>query len=286
MSEAVFEEHRALLEGIAYRMCGTHADAEDIVQEVYLRWHAADRAAIRSPRSWLVATCTRLAIDHLKSARVRRERYVGPWLPEPLPDERAGDPAARTSLDDSVSIALMLAMEALTPTERAAFLLHDVFGYDFEEIAETLGKSEAACRKLASRARLAVRDRRPRFTSSPQEHRELLESFFLAARNGEMTQLKQLLAESVELHSDSGGVVKTAPAGLCGADVVAAFFLSIWGNSEREGIRAEPRWFNGRPGMLVFQDDALMAALCLDVEEGRISRIYAVRNPGKLARLR
>ncbi len=286
MSDAVFEEHRTLLEGIAYRMCGVHADAEDIVQEVYLRWHAADRRGIRSPRSWLVAVCTRLAIDHLKSARVRRETYVGPWLPEPLPDERVDDPATQTSIDESVSIALLFAMESLTPNERAAFLLHDVFGCDFEEVAGILGKSEAACRKLASRARLAVRDRRPRFVSSPDEHRALLESFFLAARAGEMARLKQLLAESVELHSDGGGVVKTAPSGLCGVDAVAAFFLSIWGDPECDGIRAEPRWFNGRPGMLVFQDDALMAALSLDVEEGRISHIYAVRNPVKLARLK
>lgn len=284
MDDIVFEEHRGLLEGVAYRMCGVLADAQDVVQETYLRWQAEDRRTIREPRAWLVTVCSRLAMDHLKSARHRRETYVGTWLPEPFLDEKITDPARQARLDDTVSVALMVALEKLTPAERAAFLLHDVFGYGFEDVARMLDKSEPSCRKLASRARVAVRDGKPRFESTPEEHRRLLETFFEAAHSGEITSLKSLLAESVELHSDSGGKVKTAPLGLSGPEDVARFFVAIWRerNPVQNRIRTVSRWFNGRPGVLIFLDEQLVAALSLVIEAGKISRIFALRNPEKL----
>jgi len=287
MDDDVFEDHRGLLEGIAYRMCGTLEDVEDIVQETYLRWRKMDRTTIREPRAWLVTVCSRLAMDYLKSARMRRETYVGTWLPEPYVDDRAEDPAERARIDDTVSVALMLALEKLTPPERAAFLLHDVFGYNFEEVAGILGKSVPACSKLASRARVAVREGRPRYESTPEEHRRLLETFFEAAHTGEAGKLKALLAESVELHSDGGGRVKTAPEGLRGPEAVARFFLAIWREAPAaESVHIVPCWYNGGPGVRIFQGDTLAASLSLAVEDGVISRIFALRNPEKLAGLR
>jgi RNA polymerase sigma-70 factor (ECF subfamily) len=284
MHDGVFEQHRGLLEGVAYRMCGVLADAQDVVQETYLRWQGEDHQGIREPRAWLVTVCSRLAMDHLKSARHRKETYVGTWLPEPFLDEGNTDPAMQARLDDTVSVALMVALEKLSPPERAAFLLHDVFGYGFEEVARMLDKSETSCRKLASRARVAVREGKPRFESTPEEHRRLLESFFEAAHSGEIENLKSLLSESVVMRSDSGGKVKTAPVGLRGPEAVAKFFVAIW--REREPgptrIRAISRWFNGRPGVLILLDDKLVAALSLAIDAGRISQIFALRNPKKL----
>ncbi len=283
-ADDVFEEHRGLLEGLAYRLCGVRADAEDLVQETYLRWRAGDRTQIRDPRAWLVTVCSRLAMDFLKSARRRRETYVGVWLPEPYLDGADPNPAAQARVDDSVSFALMVALETLTPAERAAFLLHDVFGYGFDEVAVILRKSEPSCRKLASRARVAVRRGKPRFPGSAEEHRRLLETFFAAAHSGEMNRLKELLTESVELHSDGGGQVPTAPGVLCGAERVAEFFVTIWRHRDPAGdrIRAEPRWFNGGPGLLLFFDNRLVAALSATVTGGKIDRIFALRNPRKL----
>lgn len=284
MGDSAFEEYRSLLEGVAYRMCGVLADAQDVVQETYLRWQSEDHRNIREPRAWLVTVCSRLAMDHLKSARHRRETYVGTWLPEPFLDERNADPAQQARLDDTVSMALMVALEKLTPAERAAFLLHDVFGYGFDDVARILEKSEPSCRKLASRARVAVREGKPRFESTPEEHRRLLEMFFEAAHSGEIGGLKSLLAESVELYSDSGGKVKTAPGVLQGPNAVAKFFVAIWQEKDREPsrIRTVARWYNGRPGVLILWDGQLVAALSLAIEEGRISRIFALRNPEKL----
>jgi RNA polymerase sigma-70 factor (ECF subfamily) len=280
-----FEEHRRMLEGLAYRMCGVLADAQDIVQETHLRWCSIERSTIDNPRAWLVTVCSRLAMDVMKSARVRREQYVGTWLPEPFlePDRRSPDVQAQ--IDDSVSVALMLAMERLTPSERAAFLLHDVFGYDFREVASIVGKSEASCRKSASRARRAVSEKRPRFEASPDTHRQLLDAFFEAVHAGDPKTLKSLLAESVELHADGGGQVKTAPAASIGREAVAAFFLQVWRENvpSRESVRIVNQWFNGRPGVLIYQDGQLLVALSLSVTKDTIDHIFAMRNPNKLA---
>lgn len=280
-----FEEHRPMLEGLAYRMCGVLADAQDIVQETHIRWCSADRSRIDNPRAWLVTVCSRLAMDLMKSARVRREQYVGAWLPEPFLESSESSPDAQAHTDDSVSIALMVAMERLTPSERAAFLLHDVFDYDFREIASIIGKSEALCRKSASRARKAVDEKRPRFAASPDAHRQLLNAFFEAVRAGDPEPLKALLAESVELHSDGGGRVKTAPSVLHGRETVATFFLEVWRENvpSRESVRIVPQWFNGQPGVLIYQQGQLVAALCLALEKGIITRLFALRNPEKLA---
>lgn len=280
-----FEKHRKVLEGLAYRMCGVLADAQDIVQETHIRWCSAERSCIDNPRAWLVTVCSRLAMDVMKSARIRREQYVGTWLPEPFLEPHKNSPDAQTQIDDSVSVALMLAMERLTPSERATFLLHDVLGYDFSKIASIIGKSEATCRKSASRARRAVREKRPRFEASPAIHRQLLDAFFEAIHAGDPESLKALLAESVELHADGGGRVKTAPTVLNGREVVAAFFLEVWRENVpvRESIRLVDRWFNGQPGVLIYQDNQLLVALSLSVAKNMISHIFALRNPDKLA---
>ncbi len=279
-----FEVHRGLLEGIAYRMCGVVADAQDIVQETHLKWCSAERSGIRNARAWLVTVCSRLAMDVMKSARVRREQYAGVWLPEPFLESHRDAARAREQMDDSVSVALMLAMERLTPFERAAFLLHDVFGYRFDEVASILEQSEAACRKSASRARKSVQEKRSRFKADPEMHRRLLEAFFEAVHGGEPGRLKALLAGSVEFHSDGGGLVKTAPAVLSGREAVAAFFLEIWRENvpSRDSVKIVDRWFNGGPGVLIQQGGRLVAAVSLELERDGIARIFALRNPEKL----
>jgi len=281
----IFEEHRRLLEGIAYRMLGTLADAQDVVQDTYVKWSRANQREIRDPRAWLVTACSRLALDVMKSARVRRETYCGTWLPEPFLDEGAVNPAEQTRIDDTVSVALMLALEKLSPLERAAFLLHEVFACSFEEIAAILGKAEAACRKLASRARVAVQAEKPRFQASPGEHQRLLDAFLKAAYAGELNQLKSILTESVQLHADGGGKVETATEVLCGAETVAQFFVRVLHGrrSARDTAKVLTRWFNGVPGVLIYENDHLVVALSVAIESGAIHRIYALRNPDKLA---
>lgn len=280
-SARIFEEHRRLLEGIAYRMLGTLADAQDVVQDTWLKWSRADTSAISEPRAWLVTVCSRLALDVMKSARRQRETYYGTWLPEPFLDEHAMSPAERHHIDDTVSMALMLALEKLSPAERATFLLHEVFGYRFEEIAGILGKSVAACRKLSSRARTAVRTTNPRFEATPGEHQRLLDAFFKAAYAGDAGKLKSLLAESVELHADGGGKVDTVAQVLHGADTVSAFFARVL-HPRRDQMRIVTRWFNGVPGVLVYENGQLVTALSLAIEAGAIHRIFALRNPDKL----
>lgn len=279
-----FEKHRPMLEGMAYRMCGVLADAQDIVQETHLRWSAARHDALKNPRAWLVTTCSRLAMDLLKSARVRREQYVGTWLPEPFLEAKERSPEAQARIDDSVSMALMLALERLSPPERAAFLLHDVFGYEFGEIARIIDKSEAACRKLASRARMTVQQNRPRYAASPETHRQLLDAFLAAVNRGEPEPLKALLAESVAFYSDGGGKVKTSLEVLQGKDEVASFFLKIWRENvaAQGGVQTVPCWFNGQPGVLIYQHQQLRVALSLSLTESGISHVFALRNPDKL----
>lgn len=287
MSEdPIFEQHRSLLEGIAYRMCGIIADAQDIVQETYLRWREAEQRNIREPRAWLVTVCSRLALDLLKSSRAQRETYIGTWLPEPfLVVHTRDDPAEQAGVDETVSIALMLALEKLSPAERATFLLHDVFGYAFNDIATILKKSEPACRKLASRARIAIKTSRPRFSATEAEHKHLLAAFFEAAHSGDITQLQALLTSEVELHSDSGGLVKTAPGILRGPEEVSRFFTRVWRESSNVDARLHlvEQKFNGQPGVLIMQGAHRIAAISLAITDGKISRIFAHRNPHKLA---
>ena len=217
---------------------------------------------------------------------VRRERYVGTWLPEPFMDERAEHPDTELEVDESVSLALMLALERLGPAERAAYLLHDVFGYGFEELAEILGKSNAACRKLASRARERVKAGPRRFQASADEHRRLVSGFIAASRAGNLARLQALLSASVEAQGDGGGKVNAAGL-LRGRVAVAEFFVRIWRAYEEAGteVVVEPRWINGAPGVLLFEDGALTTAISLSVAHGAIERIFGQRNPDKLALL-
>jgi RNA polymerase sigma-70 factor (ECF subfamily) len=281
---ALFEGNRRLLEGLAYRMLGTLADAQDVVQETYLKWRDADLAAIENARAWLVTVCSRLSLNVLNSARAHRESYVGPWLPEPYLDDRAVDPAERARVDDSVSVALMLALENLSPAERAAFLLNEIFDFSFDEIAAILGKNSAACRKLASRARIALKAEKPRFTATSDEHQRLVGAFLQAARSGDLDTLKSLLADSVELHSDGGGKVTAVPEILRGLETVGRFFAKIGpANWSAETVRMVPHWFNGVPGVLIYDNGRINTALTASIADGRITGLYALRNPDKLA---
>ncbi len=283
----IFEDNRRTLEGIAYRMLGTLADARDVVQDTWLKWSEADTAAIQSPRAWLITVCSRKALNLLQSARRQREHYVGEWLPEPLPEDASFDLAARMELDESVSVALLVALEKLSPGERAAWLLHDIFDLGFEEVATILGKKPDNARQLAARARRRVQAGRPRFNATPAEHRRLLSAFFDAAREGRLEGLSALLADHVELCADGGGKAQALADTLHGRAAVGEFFVRVFGNYAAGGvaIRSQASWFNGCPGLLVFEDGRLATALSLEIDQGQISRIFAVRNPDKLVAL-
>lgn len=280
---AAFEEHRGLLTGVAYRMLGSVSDAEDMVQETWLRWAGTDAAEIKTARSWLVTIVSRLCLDRLKSARVQREQYYGTWLPEPLiPQDAATSPADQ--VDESVSIALLLVLEKLSPVERAGFLLHEVFGHTFKEVAQILGKPAPTCRKLVSRARDKVRSEKPRFTVTAHEHETLLVRFLEACRVGEMEPLMALLGQDAALYSDGGGKASAVPKVLTGREAIARFFISIsrQGGPARGFYETTPTTFNGAPGMLIHVDGKPITALSLEVIDGRIGKIFAHRNPDKL----
>lgn len=282
---ATFEEHRGLLTGVAYRMLGSVSDAEDMVQEAWLRWTKADAAEVKSPKSWLLTVVSRLCLDRLKSARVQREQYYGTWLPEPYLEAGAGEATTHAEqVDESVSIALMLVLEKLSPEERAGFLLHEVFGHTFDEISEILGKSAANCRKMVSRARERVRSEKPRFTATHQEHEELLKKFLDACRAGELEPLLNLLGENASLHSDGGGKATAVPKVLRDRNVIAKFFIHVIraGNASREGFEPRLTTFNGAPGLLLYVKGHPVTALSLDVQDGKIHAIFTHRNPDKL----
>lgn len=276
----LFRSLRPRLIRPAYRMLGSMSEAEDIVQEAWLRWHKADRSAVWDPLAYLSQTVTRLCLDHLKSARVRRETYIGPWLPEPVFDASADDP------DEDLSLTLMMALERLSPPERAAFLLHDVFGMGFDEIAATLNRESAACRQLASRARKNVQAARPRYNVSKDEGQRIAEAFFTASRNGDVDALKTLLAETVVDYTDGGGVKIAALNPLHGFRRVAGFFAGL----ARQVKGAQPPVLyrgsiNGLPGFLTLERGDVVETTALQIEDGKITAIYIVRNPEKLRHL-
>jgi RNA polymerase sigma-70 factor, ECF subfamily len=281
-----FEAHRRYLTGLAYRMLGSLAEAEDAVQEAYLRWHAAARDGVENPRAFLAKIVTRLCLDQLKSARHRRETYVGPWLPEPLLDDRAL--AAETASDyaHDLSVALLLILERLSPLERAAFLLHDVFDMEFAAIAETLGRSEAACRQLAARARDHVQAARPRFAPSPDEGERLAAAFRVAAQTGDAAALAQLLAEDAVLYSDGGGKRPAALNPILGSNNIARLVLGLAHKTpEREAWRYQPARINGLPGFIITEPDGAVQTTAFEIVGERIVAIYVVRNPDKLRHL-
>ncbi|MBL3555220.1 MULTISPECIES: sigma-70 family RNA polymerase sigma factor [Marinobacter] len=280
-----FDEWRRYLTGVAYRMLGSVTEAEDVVQDAYLRWHDADHLSVSDVRAYLTTVTSRLCLDRLRSAHRQRETYVGPWLPEPLleaPDTSADAEA----LASDVSFALMLALERLSPLERAAFLLHDVFGLDFGQVAVSLNRSEASCRQLASRARKRVQAERPRYHVTAGEHSQLTDRFFDAARSGDVSTLKVLLTENATLHTDGGGKRIAARRLIFGADKIARFFEGL----ARKAASSRPRWVkpvivNGRPGWLTIEQDGLPQVTTLDVADNRVQALYIVRNPDKLRHL-
>lgn len=280
-----FEELRGLLFSIAYRILGSVAEAEDAVQETWLRYDATATRPV-SVKSFLSATVTRIAIDVLRSARVRREEYVGPWLPEPLLDDPYADPARAAELADSVSMASLLLLERLSPLERSVFVLREVFAFGFADIAAAVGRSEAACRQLLVRARRHMHEGRPRFEADRAEQRELAERFFEALSHGDVDGLRELLAADVRLVGDGGGRAPQLARAVAGADNVARLLATVHPLMAEAGITCEPREVNGRPGALFrVRDGAVLHVLSLDTLDGRIQTIRTIINPDKLAHL-
>ena len=276
---ARFAPLRPRLTRIAYRMLGSVADAEDVVQDAFLRWMGADHDAEREPEAFLRRIVTRLCLDHLKSARVRRETYVGPWLPEPLVEDGDED-------RDDITLPLMLALERLSPLERAAFLLHDVFGLGFEEVAATIGRDTAACRQLAARARGHVRAARPRYRMDAARGLEIANAFFTASRSGDMGALGAMLAQDVSLHSDGGGKRPATIRPALGFAQVMQVHKALgvlfgkYGSTLLRTCR-----INGLPGFVTREADGEIQTTALAIEDGRISTIYVMRNPDKLRHL-
>jgi RNA polymerase sigma-70 factor, ECF subfamily len=280
-----FEELRPLLFAIAYRILGSVADAEDAVQESWLRYENAPTPPA-SAKAFLSAVVTRVAIDVLRSARVRRETYVGPWFPEPLLTDPYEDPARSAELADSVSMAALLLLERLSPLERAVFVLREVFGFGFSEIASAVGRSEAACRQLAVRARRHMDLGRPRFEADRRERQELAARFFDALRDGDVDGLRALLAADVQMIGDGGGKAPALVRGVVGADKVARLLASTFPVLAEIDAKVEPRELNGQPGAILRdRDDRVVGTLTLDVLSGRIQSIRAVLNPDKLAHM-
>lgn len=275
---AVFDPLRPWLTRIAYRMLGSVADAEDVVQDAFLRWFHTDRESIREPEAFLRRVVTRLCLDQLKSARHQRETYVGPWLPEPVVEEPE-------EVED-VTLPLMLALERLSPLERAAFLLHDVFGVSFDEVGETIGREPAACRQLATRARDHVRAARPRFPLPKERGLEIANAFFAATRNGDMDALRSMLADDVTVYADGGGKIPASNRPFYGLDqviqfqtVLARLFAVHPSRIVRYGV------INGLPGFVTVERGEILQTTALDIEDGKIKAVYVMRNPDKLKHL-
>jgi len=283
----VFEAHRGLMFAIAYRMLGTIADAEDAVQDAWLRWSAAPRVDVADPRAYLARVVTTTALNRLRSARSRREAYVGPWLPEPLLTEAGPDAAERAELAESVSVAMLVVLESLTPEERAVFVLREVFGFEHAEIGAALGRSAPAVRQLAHRAREHVQARRPRFDVDWNQQREVTERFLAAAAGGDIEGLMTVLAPDVTLLTDGGGKARAALRPIVGAAKTARFFAAIarrpYMGIDISDMVVEAAEINGSPGTLITAGDRAVASLTLTVSDGRITAIQLVANPDKLA---
>ncbi|MCB8877316.1 sigma-70 family RNA polymerase sigma factor [Acidisoma silvae] len=278
-----FQAVRPALIGLGYRMTGSWATAEDIAQDVYLRWQAADRATIALPRAWLMKAAGRLALDHLKSARVRREDYVGPWLPEPALDSEDPPQEAAWARTETLSLAFMLTLERLSPPERAIFILHDLFDTPFDELAGLLDRTDAACRQIAVRARAKLEGHRPPHPVPPAESDRLTRAFFAATQTGDEAGLRRLLTSDVVLHTDGGGIRPAALNLIHGGDKAARMFASLArkrAGAERSLIHTG--LINGEPGYVTREPDGLPQATVLTITEGQISAVYIIRNPAKL----
>ncbi|MDR6425694.1 RNA polymerase sigma-70 factor (ECF subfamily) [Variovorax paradoxus] len=279
-----FNSHRSRLQGIAYRMLGSVAESEEVVQDAWLRWHEADKADLGSAEAWLVTVVTRLSIDRLRAAKVQREHYVGAWMPEPTLTGGPDTPEQLLERADNISVAFLAVLERLAPEARAAFLLREVFDADYDEVARTLGKSEAACRQLVHRAKAQVQEARPRFQVPRETHQRLLRAFADAAARGSLQELKALMAEDVELIGDGGGKVQSFSKVLRGSQRLAQLYFALW---RRMGtaVRMELVEINGEPGLLRFIDGQLESAQTFEIEDERIVRVRVQRNPDKLARI-
>ena len=273
---AAFDPLRPSLVRIAYRMLSSVADAEDVVQDAFLRWLDVDRNTVREPAAFLRRVVTRLCLDRLKSVRRERETYVGTWLPEPVVETNEDEA-------DDVTLPLLMALDRLSPLERAAFLLHDVFGLDFEEVAATIGREPAACRQLASRARAHVRADRPRYPVPKERGLEIAEAFFAASRNGEMNRLRALLAADVTVYADGGGKASAHGAPVAGLDEVMrlfATFAALFADGRSRLVRYG--FINGLPGFITIERGDILQTTALEIEDGRVVGVYVMRNPDKL----
>lgn len=275
--EIVFTEHRSAVFGAAYRVLGSVSDADDVVQEAWLRWSRIDLETVREPRAYLVTTATRLALDRVREVQRRRETYVGPWLPEPLPD---GDPAEQVELADSLSMAMLVVLSTLTPLERAAFVLRDVFDVPYADVAATLGRSEAAVRQLAHRARSHVQARAPRVQVDRRTHTEVLERFLAALAGGSMDDLLEVLAPDAVLITDGGGQKQAALRPITGADKIVRWFHGVSGKAVPSDIRVVS--INTEPAVIISVDGELDTVGMACIDGGRITELYLIRNPDKL----
>jgi RNA polymerase sigma-70 factor, ECF subfamily len=282
---AIFNQYRGLLFSIAYRMLGSVADAEDMLQETFIRWQGAPEEDIRSARAYLVTIVSRLCLNQLQSARVQREEYVGQWLPEPVVTGPGSDPVELLRVDESLSMAFLVMLERLTPMERAVFLLREVFEYEYAEIASILNQSESNSRQVLSRAKRHVADLRPRFHASQQDKRDLLERFVQATATGDLQALIALLASDVVLHSDSGGKGVGAPNLIRGAHNVARGAVGALQKLYPKNLTYRVAEINGEPGIVSYMNGEPYSVLTLDVREGGIQAIYVVTNPEKLAHM-
>ncbi|OEO30495.1 RNA polymerase sigma factor SigJ [Devosia insulae DS-56] len=274
-----FEPHRPRLTRVAYRMLGSVADAEDVVQDAFLRWHTTDRSEIDNAEAFLVRVVTRLCLDVLKSSRRKREIYIGPWLPDPVVDSEA-------DMAEDVTLPLLLALERLSPLERAAFLLHDVFGMEFEEVATAIDREPAACRQLAARARQHVHEARPRFAVDQRRGLEFAEAFFAASQTGDMAMLKSMLAADITVTADGGGKRPAGPVPIVGFDAVMKLMermARMFASAPSQLVRFAT--INGLPGFVTLEADGELQTTALDIVDGKIAGIYVVRNPDKLGHL-
>jgi RNA polymerase sigma-70 factor (ECF subfamily) len=285
---ALYRELRPAVFGVAYRMVGSVSEAEDLVQETFLRFHRAVASGerIESPKAYLITVVTRLAVDHLRSARVRREQYVGPWLPEPLPTGEEADVAETAELAESLTYAFMVVLERLSPPERAAFLLHDVFEFPFAEVASILERSEEACRQLAARARRRVMEDRPRFTVSREEREELTSRFLDALAKGDTEGLIGVLARDVVMTGDGGGKAPALKEPIEGAEPAARFLLGLTRLGTKLRLSLRPVELNGEQGLVAFDgEERVVSAMVLEISDGAIRQIRAIVNPDKLTHL-
>jgi RNA polymerase sigma-70 factor (ECF subfamily) len=280
----IFEQHRARMCSVAYRMLGSRSDAEDVVQDAYLRWHRASIADIRSVEAWLVTVVTRLSIDRLRQAKAARESYVGPWLPEPLVNNEAPPADAQSELASSLSVAFLVVLERLAPEERAAFLLHEVFESGYDEISGILGKSEVACRQLVSRARKRVHDNRPRLKVSEAARTALLDRFVQAIQAQDKAALLELLAVDVSWISDGGGKARAARKPVVGRDAVARFVLGAIGRHAAE-LRFERVSVNGETGLALYVGEHLLSVTSIRTDGAHILEVFSTLNPEKLSQI-